>query len=94
MGGHTNVKTTKKWYVKPDVADLLPAAEVPRPGGRLLLRAPSQPLPQPRLPSRSGRQSVLHRNKAGGVDRIARTPQFTTKIRQAAVSQSRYHIEG
>ncbi|MGY1453748.1 site-specific integrase [Streptomyces sp. SS8] len=26
--GHTNVKTTNKWYVKPDVADLLPAAEV------------------------------------------------------------------
>ncbi|MFJ1647212.1 tyrosine-type recombinase/integrase [Streptomyces sp. NPDC088258] len=25
--GHTNVRTTKKWYVKPDVADLLPAAE-------------------------------------------------------------------
>lgn len=25
--GHTNAKTTKKWYVKPDVADLLPAAE-------------------------------------------------------------------
>ncbi|MFF5533438.1 tyrosine-type recombinase/integrase [Streptomyces cinerochromogenes] len=25
--GHANVKTTKKWYVKPDVADLLPAAE-------------------------------------------------------------------
>ena len=25
--GHTNVKTTKKWYVKPDVNDLLPAAE-------------------------------------------------------------------
>ncbi len=25
--GHTNVKTTKKWYVKPDVADLLPAAQ-------------------------------------------------------------------
>jgi hypothetical protein len=25
--GHTNVKTTKKWYVKPDAADLLPAAE-------------------------------------------------------------------
>ncbi|AKZ59061.1 Putative Tyrosine recombinase XerC-like protein [Streptomyces ambofaciens ATCC 23877] len=24
--GYTNVKTTKKWYVKPDVADLLPAA--------------------------------------------------------------------
>ncbi|GAA4785331.1 hypothetical protein GCM10023220_06140 [Streptomyces ziwulingensis] len=25
--GHPNVKTTKRWYVKPDVADLLPAAE-------------------------------------------------------------------
>ncbi|WP_406385028.1 tyrosine-type recombinase/integrase [Streptomyces sp. NBC_01618] len=25
--GHTNVKTTKKWYVKLDVNDLLPAAE-------------------------------------------------------------------
>ncbi|WTO34292.1 hypothetical protein OG399_37745 [Streptomyces achromogenes] len=25
--GHANVKTTKKWHVKPDVADLLPAAE-------------------------------------------------------------------
>ncbi|MFF1280701.1 tyrosine-type recombinase/integrase [Streptomyces sp. NPDC058299] len=25
--GHTNVKTTRKWYVKPDVVDLLPAAE-------------------------------------------------------------------
>ncbi|TKA11125.1 site-specific integrase [Actinacidiphila oryziradicis] len=25
--GHTNVKTTKKWYVKPDVEDLRPAAE-------------------------------------------------------------------
>ncbi|GAA3503792.1 hypothetical protein GCM10019016_109040 [Streptomyces prasinosporus] len=24
--GHTDVKTTKKWYVKPDAADLLPAA--------------------------------------------------------------------
>lgn len=39
-------------------------------------------------------KSVLRRNKAGGVDRIARTPVFTTKIRQAVVSQSRYHIEG
>ncbi|MFE6594113.1 hypothetical protein [Streptomyces sp. NPDC057781] len=39
-------------------------------------------------------KSVLRRNKAGGVDRIARTPDFTTKIRQAVVSQSRYHIEG
>ncbi|MFF5251330.1 tyrosine-type recombinase/integrase [Streptomyces leeuwenhoekii] len=25
--GHSNVKTTKRWYVKPGVADLLPAAE-------------------------------------------------------------------
>ncbi|MFE0329910.1 hypothetical protein ACFW08_24580 [Streptomyces sp. NPDC058960] len=32
--------------------------------------------------------------KTGGVDRIARTADFTTKIRQAVVSQSRYHIEG
>ncbi|MGW0767074.1 hypothetical protein [Streptomyces sp. NPDC002676] len=39
-------------------------------------------------------KSVLRRNKAGGVDRIARTVDFTTKIRQAVVSQSRYHIEG
>ncbi|WP_316745585.1 hypothetical protein [Streptomyces sp. MK7] len=39
-------------------------------------------------------KSVLRRNKAGGVDRIARTADFTTKIRQAVVSQSRYHIEG
>ncbi|MEU5355597.1 AIPR family protein [Streptomyces albidoflavus] len=41
-----------------------------------------------------GFKSVLRRNKAGGVDRIARTPDFTTKIRQAVVSQSRYRIEG
>lgn len=25
--GHTNVKTTKRWYVKPNVEDLRPAAE-------------------------------------------------------------------
>ncbi|GHD36475.1 hypothetical protein GCM10010317_000840 [Streptomyces mirabilis] len=25
--GHTNVKTTKRWYVKPDVEDLRPAAD-------------------------------------------------------------------
>ncbi|MFF3581267.1 site-specific integrase [Streptomyces mirabilis] len=25
--GHANVKTTKTWYVKPDVEDLRPAAE-------------------------------------------------------------------
>lgn len=41
-----------------------------------------------------GFKSALRRNKAGGVDRIARTPDFTTKIRQAVVSQSRYRIEG
>ncbi|WP_248844324.1 hypothetical protein [Streptomyces hirsutus] len=39
-------------------------------------------------------KSVLRRNKASGVDRIARTADFTTKIRQAVVSQSRYRIEG
>lgn len=39
-------------------------------------------------------KGVLRRSKAGGVDRIARTADFTTKIRQAVVSQSRYHIEG
>ncbi|MDX3457666.1 hypothetical protein PV396_37920 [Streptomyces sp. ME02-8801-2C] len=33
-------------------------------------------------------KSVLRRNKAGGVDRIARTADFTTKIRQAVVSQA------
>ncbi|WP_167349503.1 hypothetical protein [Streptomyces durhamensis] len=39
-------------------------------------------------------KGALRRSKAGGVDRIARTADFTTKIRQAVVSQSRYHIEG
>ncbi|MEH0417352.1 hypothetical protein [Streptomyces sp. B21-083] len=39
-------------------------------------------------------KSVLRRNKAGGVDRIDRIADFTTKIRQAVASQSRYHIEG
>ncbi|MFJ9855440.1 hypothetical protein [Streptomyces sp. NPDC101150] len=38
-------------------------------------------------------KSVLRRNKAGGVDRIARTPDFTIKIRQVVVSQSRYRVE-
>jgi integrase len=27
--GHTNVKTTKKWYMKPDVEDLREAATTP-----------------------------------------------------------------
>ncbi|MFD7994207.1 hypothetical protein [Streptomyces mexicanus] len=39
-------------------------------------------------------KSVLRRNKAGGVDRIARAADVATEIRQAVVSQSRYHIEG
>jgi hypothetical protein len=38
-------------------------------------------------------KSALRQSKAGGVDRIARTPEFTAKLRQAVVSQSRYHIE-
>ncbi|MFI7352038.1 hypothetical protein ACIBSR_38010 [Streptomyces sp. NPDC049936] len=38
-------------------------------------------------------KSALPQSKAGGVDRIARTPEFTAKLRQAVVSQSRYHIE-
>ncbi|MEV6174946.1 hypothetical protein AB0L99_42950 [Streptomyces sp. NPDC051954] len=37
-------------------------------------------------------KSALRQSKAGGVDRIARTPEFTAKLRQAVVSQSRYHI--
>ncbi|MGW5472348.1 hypothetical protein [Streptomyces chartreusis] len=38
-------------------------------------------------------KSALRQSKAGCVDRIARTPDFTAKLRQAVVSQSRYHIE-
>jgi len=38
-------------------------------------------------------KSALRQSKAGGVDRIARTPDCTTKPRQAVVSQSRYQIE-
>ncbi|WP_261989712.1 hypothetical protein [Streptomyces sp. uw30] len=38
-------------------------------------------------------KSALRHSNAGGVDRIARTADFTTKLRQAIVSQSRYHIE-
>ncbi|MGW3507074.1 AIPR family protein [Streptomyces sp. NPDC000994] len=37
-------------------------------------------------------KSALRQNKAGGVDRIARSSDFTTKLRQAVISQSRYHI--
>ncbi|KUF12881.1 AIPR family protein [Streptomyces silvensis] len=38
-------------------------------------------------------KSALRQSKAGGVDRIARTPDFTAKLRQAVISQSRYQIE-
>ncbi|MFI5756766.1 AIPR family protein [Streptomyces sp. NPDC051569] len=38
-------------------------------------------------------KSALRRNKAGGVDQIARSADFTTKLRQAVISQSRFHIE-
>ncbi|MFC9248931.1 AIPR family protein [Streptomyces sp. NPDC057136] len=38
-------------------------------------------------------KAALRQNKAGGVDRIARSPDFTTKLRQSVISQSRFHIE-
>ncbi|WP_406466441.1 AIPR family protein [Streptomyces sp. NBC_01594] len=38
-------------------------------------------------------KSALRSNKAGGVDRIARSPEFTTRVRQSVISQSRFHIE-
>ncbi|MEU8918671.1 AIPR family protein [Streptomyces nigrescens] len=38
-------------------------------------------------------KSALRNNKAGGVDRIARDADFTTKFRQSIISQSRFHIE-
>ncbi|MFI1391200.1 AIPR family protein [Streptomyces griseoaurantiacus] len=38
-------------------------------------------------------KTALRHSRAGGVDRIARTPDFTTKLRQAVVTQSRYRIE-
>ncbi|MFI1288048.1 AIPR family protein [Streptomyces sp. NPDC020792] len=38
-------------------------------------------------------RTALRQSKAGGVDRIARTPDFTTKLRQAVITQSRYHID-
>ncbi|MET7715460.1 AIPR family protein [Streptomyces sp. NPDC005407] len=38
-------------------------------------------------------KTALRHSKAGGVDRIARTADFTTKLRQAVIAQSRYHIE-
>ncbi|MFF0740132.1 AIPR family protein [Streptomyces sp. NPDC004111] len=39
-------------------------------------------------------KASLRQNKAGGVDRIARTTDFTTKLRQAVITQSRYRIDG
>ncbi|MGW8563145.1 hypothetical protein ACWGLA_25475 [Streptomyces albidoflavus] len=41
-----------------------------------------------------GFKNAVRRDKGGGVDRIARTADFTAKVRQAVVSQSRYRIEG
>ncbi|MFI9024360.1 AIPR family protein [Streptomyces sp. NPDC053560] len=38
-------------------------------------------------------KSALRNNKAGGVDRIARNADFTTKLRQSVISQSRFHVE-
>ncbi|RII20615.1 AIPR protein [Streptomyces sp. YIM 130001] len=38
-------------------------------------------------------KTALRHSKAGGVDRIARTPDFTIKIRQAVITQSRYRID-
>ncbi|GGK20478.1 hypothetical protein GCM10011583_60450 [Streptomyces camponoticapitis] len=38
-------------------------------------------------------KAALRQNKAGGVDRIARSEDFTIKLRQSVISQSRYQIE-
>ncbi|MFG3116756.1 AIPR family protein [Streptomyces sp. NPDC048197] len=38
-------------------------------------------------------KAALRRSKAGGVDRIARTSDFTIKLRQAVIAQARYRIE-
>ncbi|MFJ1998977.1 AIPR family protein [Streptomyces asiaticus] len=38
-------------------------------------------------------KTALRHSKAGGVDRIARMPDFTTKLRQAVITQGRYRIE-
>ncbi|MEV8100249.1 AIPR family protein [Kitasatospora sp. NPDC085879] len=37
-------------------------------------------------------KAALRQNKAGGVDRIARSADFTTRLRQTVVTQTRYHI--
>ncbi|MFF4344882.1 AIPR family protein [Kitasatospora sp. NPDC001540] len=37
-------------------------------------------------------KAALRQNKAGGVDRIARSADFTTRLRQTVIGQSRYHI--
>ncbi|GHC57750.1 AIPR family protein [Streptomyces cinnamoneus] len=38
-------------------------------------------------------KSALRANKAGGVDRIARSPEFTDRLRQSIISQRHFHIE-
>ncbi|QFY05350.1 abortive phage resistance protein [Nonomuraea phyllanthi] len=37
-------------------------------------------------------RAVLRANKAGGVDRIARSPEFTNRVRQAVIAQRRFRI--
>lgn len=37
-------------------------------------------------------KAALRQNKAGGVDRIARSADFTTRLRQTVITQARYHI--
>ncbi|MEU3599216.1 AIPR family protein [Streptomyces sp. NPDC006798] len=41
----------------------------------------------------TGFKSALRNSKASGVDRIARTPDFTSRLRQSVVSQARFHIQ-
>lgn len=38
-------------------------------------------------------KAALRTNKAGGVDRIARSHEFTNRLRQSVITQSRFHIE-
>ncbi|WP_030714467.1 AIPR family protein [Streptomyces griseus] len=38
-------------------------------------------------------KSALRSNKAGGVDRIARSAEFTNRLRQSVISQNGFHIE-
>ncbi|RPF29642.1 hypothetical protein EDD96_6173 [Streptomyces sp. Ag109_G2-6] len=69
-----------------------------RGGGRALAAQPGEG--RAGVEVRAGRSSPvvssgvsLRNNKAGGVDRIARSPEFTNRIRQSIISQSRFQIE-